>query len=90
MLVKLDTIAWSFPISFNTLTVRGNDSLKKTTFLYRNTFFYVNPLLLFIPFIMGIVLFIKKKREKNENTIIIQKEEIISSDRAKRIRRIKK
>jgi hypothetical protein len=59
---------FSYPISVNTLTVKGNDSLKKTTFLYRNTFLYINPLL-----VGGLVVliaggyFLKKRIKHRKN-----------------------
>lgn len=43
---NLRPIEQSFPISVNVMNVSGNDSLKKTTFIYKSTFVYINPWLI--------------------------------------------
>lgn len=35
--------SFTLPVSINTLEITGSDSLKKTNFVHRNTFLYVNP-----------------------------------------------
>lgn len=65
--VELKKIAQSWPLSFNTFSVRGNDSLKKTTFLYDTSFLYIHPLLVVLLVGGGIfilVLRIRKKKKK--------------------------
>lgn len=42
--VQLDTISTQLPISLNTITVQGTDSLHKTTFILSDTFLYIHPL----------------------------------------------
>lgn len=88
--VELRGDHFSFPLSVNTLTVRGNDSLKKTTFLYRNTFLYSNPFfLLGILFVIVGVYFVKRwKISKNKK--VEQIDVIMPKDKPKRIRKAKK
>jgi hypothetical protein len=64
IVVSLDTIEQSYPVSFNTLTVKGNDSLKKTTYLYRNTFLYIHPMLVggIIAIVIGIIVLKRPKK----------------------------
>lgn len=62
--VLLHPVAWSYPVSFNTLTVRGNDSLHKTTFLYRNTFLYIHPLVIIVPLLLAAGFWYLKKRRR--------------------------
>lgn len=41
--VAMHSLVIPLPISFNTITVRGHDSMNKTTFFSTDTYFYVNP-----------------------------------------------
>lgn len=43
---ELVRTAFSMPLSLNTLLIQGDDSLKKTNYLYKETFLFVNPVLL--------------------------------------------
>ncbi len=43
--VELVKSSFVLPISFNTITIQGRDSLKKTNFLYRESYIYIHPLL---------------------------------------------
>lgn len=52
--------AWYLPISINTLSIKGEDSLKKTTFSYRESYLYVNPWTLGIAIFLAVVFFVKK------------------------------
>ena len=53
---NLRSIEQSFPISVNVMNVSGNDSLKKTTFIYKSTFVYINPwLIVGLILLMGVV-----------------------------------
>ncbi len=65
--IQLNPVEASFPISINTLVVKGDDSLHKTSYLYQKKFVYVNILVtastLFLVMICVILLRkIKKKR----------------------------
>ena len=65
---RLKKINPSFPLSINQLEIKGQDSLKKTQFIYRDSFIYFNQLLLvlliFVPLLIYVML--KKTRKKNE------------------------
>lgn len=41
--IEMSRTAWSFPISVNTFTIKGEDSLKKTKYAYQESFVYINP-----------------------------------------------
>lgn len=59
----LNEVAWSFPVSFNTVTVQGNDSLKKTHFSSQQTFIYINPYIIGIIILLLIVcLYLRRKK----------------------------
>jgi hypothetical protein len=75
--VSLRPEQWSYPVSFNTLTVHGNDSLHKTTFLYRNSFLYIHPMVLFLPvLLLGGFWLVKKRRKqksKKREQVVVKK-----------------
>jgi len=64
--VEMKKIAESLPFSFNTFTIRGNDSLKEVTFQYDTSFVYISPTLLFliigIPALFVVVRLRRKKQ----------------------------
>lgn len=55
----------SFPVSFNTVTIKGQDSIKKVDYINANTYVYINPYFLGIIVILGIfgVISLLKKRK---------------------------
>lgn len=59
---------WSLPISLNSITIKGQDSLKKADFSYRDNFLYVNPVFVFF-LILGIIVFIVVKRNKKSTPV---------------------
>lgn len=54
---NLRPIEQSFPISLNVMNIKGNDSLKKTSFIYKSTFVYINPWLIAGLIVFAVVLF---------------------------------
>jgi hypothetical protein len=68
--LETEPISISLPLSFNTLTIRGQDSLKKTNFAYQETYLYVNPfagiLLILLPIILRLVSRKIKKKKHHE------------------------
>ena len=53
----------SLPVMVHTVSVTGNDSLKKTNFVYRESFIYVNPVFLVILVVItGLLIYLQKKR----------------------------
>ncbi len=62
--IDVQKITTSLPISINSLTIKGQDSLKKTTYSYADTFIYIHPLFLLI-LVAAISLFIYRRRRKN-------------------------
>lgn len=58
----------SWPISFNTVSVQGHDSLNKLQYTYRRNFIYINPILfILIPIVLFFVIpKIWKKKRKHE------------------------
>ena len=63
---NLDKITWSWPLSVNTLTIRGKDSLDKTVYIYNDSGFYIDPwaigvIVLFVVILIGYL--VKKKRK---------------------------
>ncbi len=54
--IQLESIAANPPISLNTITVEGTDSLKKTTFVQSDTFLYIHPVLVVILVIIGLLI----------------------------------
>jgi hypothetical protein len=81
--VQLHADRWSFPVSFNTMTIRGNDSLHKTTFLYRNSFLYINPLVPVAIALIGALWIILKRRRALPSNKNVQTLEIKQSFRPK-------
>lgn len=65
--IDMQKTAWSLPISFNTITLQGEDSLQKVEFRYKDSFVYVNPVffggLLLVLVIAGVV---KRKMTKKQ------------------------
>jgi hypothetical protein len=42
--IDMQKTAWSLPVSFNTIEVRGDDSLKKVDYTYKASFIYLSPM----------------------------------------------
>lgn len=66
--VDLEKIERQSPLSINTFTVTGEDSLKKTPYTFKETFIYIDPILLIGVLVLlsgGIWLIQSKKRVKN-------------------------
>lgn len=60
-------VSFSLPISFNTFTFSGTDSLKKVTYSYKNTFIYINPVFASVVLILAIcvpigIRYLKKRK----------------------------
>lgn len=63
--VDMEKLGISFPISFNTIEIKGEDSLNKTNFIYNGSYIYLNPeLLLGIVVFIGFLIWIRKKKGK--------------------------
>jgi hypothetical protein len=68
--IKADLIKLrkSFPISINTITVHGQDSLKKANYTFRETYLYIHPavivVFLLIPILTIIIIKYNKKMSK--------------------------
>jgi hypothetical protein len=62
--VNLKKLEWSFPISFNTVTVSGHDSLNKLHYSYNRKFIYINPLT--SVFIAAVILLIWRVRKRKK------------------------
>ncbi len=60
--IDMKPISLSLPISINTLTIKGNDSIKKTNFNYQEAYVYINPFFIGIVILMPII--IKRYRSK--------------------------
>lgn len=60
--IEAGAVKPSLPFSINSLTVRGEDSLSKTNFLFKDSFIYLNPILIFLP-LVGLSIVIVKKRQ---------------------------
>ncbi len=61
-------VSVSFPISFNTLTFSGTDSLKKVKYSYKNTFIYISPVFASVALFLALCIPIGiayRKRRKN-------------------------
>lgn len=66
--VDMEMVEKYFPVSVNTITVKGQDSLHKVSYSYSETFIYINPfvILIIILIISGLVwIRIKSKRRKH-------------------------
>jgi hypothetical protein len=68
--VDLSESAWSFPLSLNSVEVKGRDSLDKTRFLSRESYIYVNPYLFLI---LPISALIYRKRKKLKKVFKVRK-----------------
>lgn len=64
--VDLKKMAQSYPISFNTFSLRGNDSLKETTFQYETSFIYINPVLLGVIILAPIAVVLMRRRRNSK------------------------
>lgn len=53
---------WTLPLSVNELSIRGTDSLKKTSYLYKDSYLYINPMPIVILIIFAAVFIIKKRK----------------------------
>jgi len=64
--VIMTPLAWSLPLSVNTLKVSGNDSLHKITYEYQTTFLYIDPVIVggVILVVIGTVSLIIKRRKQ--------------------------
>ncbi len=60
--IQFKPISSTLPVSFNRLSIKGNDSIKKTTFIYEESFIYFSPTLLILPFILLVLWFLRKRR----------------------------
>lgn len=64
--VFMTPLAMSLPISLNTISIKGHDSLNKTSFELKDSFFYVHPLvpvvILAVLILLGFIKFKKRKR----------------------------
>lgn len=60
--VEFRQIGKSLPISINKLSIKGQDSLKKTNFIYEESFIYINPFLLTVPLFLFAFWFLRKRR----------------------------
>jgi hypothetical protein len=57
------TSSWQLPISFHTLVISGQDSLKKTSYTYRETYLYINPWIsVFLVVLLGFVIGVRRRR----------------------------
>jgi len=64
--VRLRKVAFSLPLTINTLTITGTDSLKKTPFQFQTTVLYLNPWFLgLIALMVALVIFFSRRRKKN-------------------------
>lgn len=59
---EIKRVSWVFPLSINEVEVLGTDSLRKTTYSFRDSYVHINPILLFIMLFLILLLF--KKRIK--------------------------
>lgn len=85
--VSLEQVTWSFPISFNMITVSGNDSLKKTTFLHKDSTLYISPWFFGLIIAIGVFGIYRKRRKKVHDTKSVQNDMIIKEIKYKRRRR---
>lgn len=65
--LHLRTLALSFPVSVNTFTINGTDSLQKTHFLYEQSFVYLNPWLASLFIILIVFILIWRRRSKHHD-----------------------
>lgn len=66
MHVSMRPVEHGLPISLNTMTVVGEDSLKKTRFSYKETFVYINPWALTLLLGLPVLILIVRKKFKNQ------------------------
>ncbi len=64
--IDIKPIVFSLPISINTFTIKGNDSIKKTNFKHQESYVYINPIFIGIVILMPII--IKKYRSRRSKT----------------------
>jgi len=64
--IPLKKISFTLPFSVDHIVIKGNDSLNKVSFAYRNTYIHADPLalLLFVVIIILLIIIIKKKIRK--------------------------
>lgn len=63
--IDMKPISLSLPISVNTVTIRGNDSIKKTHFNYQEAYVYINPIFIIALIILPFVIkWYRSKRRK--------------------------
>ena len=61
--IEINKLRPSVPLSINTVYIQGNDSLKKTNFLFQESYIYINPVFVFVLLLSSIVvIFLKKRR----------------------------
>lgn len=68
IMVDMEKVEKYLPVSFNTIKVQGQDSLKKVNYSYTETFFYVNPMIILVLVIVvvGLVWMKVRKRRKTK------------------------
>ncbi len=72
--VEMKPVSFSLPISLNTITVRGTDSLKKTAFTSQTTSLSIHPIFAGILVLLVIALvYLRKKHKKRSNTKNVHK-----------------
>lgn len=61
-------IAWQLPLSLNSFTVKGNDSLNKVAFTYNASFIYIDPLIsgMIVISLIGIWILLRKRKTRRK------------------------
>ena len=54
--IEINKLRPSLPFSINTVTIKGNDSLKKTNFLFQESYVYINPVFVFTSLLSAILI----------------------------------
>lgn len=68
--VRLNQLGFALPVSFMTMEIKGQDSLKKTTFVRSESFLYISPIFLAIIVLLCITLYRLKKRFKKSKNVL--------------------
>lgn len=62
--VEMEMVEKYFPISINTIKIQGQDSLRKITYSYTETFLYINPIVILVLVLIVVGLVWINKRNK--------------------------
>ncbi len=65
--VDMEKVEKYFPISFNTISIKGQDSLRKVSYSYSESFLYVNPKIIlgFVLILVCLVVLSRRKKKKS-------------------------